>query len=160
MRMKRLAVMIALAAAVTLAPVSSAFGQQNSDAAALQGFFSTSIYGLTTTAVVGGVVLTVILVMGASSEMETYMEQNAVAIQHDLYLGAGETSRDLAGVFNVPEENYQQFATLLFDNRHQLAPLAVPGEIDAVSAHKFVEIIVENMLRDRTLAPHVRSVFG
>lgn len=160
MRMKRLAVVLALAAAVVLAPVSSAFGQYWSDGEEIVFLYTSTTYGATTTAIAGGVVLTVILVMGASSEMETYMEQNAVAIQHDLYLGAGETSRDLAEAFNVPEENYQQFAALLFDNRNQLAPLAEPGQIDAVSAHKFVEIIVENMLRDRTLAPHVRAVFG
>ena len=157
MRIRKLAVLLALAVTFALAPVSSAFGQNNNEAAAL---YSTTIYGITTTAIVGGVVLTVVLVMGANSDMETYLDQNSVAIQHDLYMGAGGTSRDLAGAFNVPEENYQQFAALLFDSRHQLAPLAEPGEIDAVSAHQFVEIIVENMLRDRTLSAHVQSVFG
>jgi hypothetical protein len=148
--------------ALVLAPISTASAQTydgDQAAAALVGWVST-VYGLTTTAVVGSIVLTVVLVVSATTEMETYMEQNAVALQHDLYMGSGATARDLALAFNVPEHDFERFAAIFFDRRHQLAPLAEPGEIDSASAHQFTEIIVDSMLMDEVLAPRVRAILG
>ena len=69
------------------------------------------------------------------------MRDNAVAMQHDLHVGGGDTIRDLAVAFGVPDGEFDDFARLLHDNRSRLAPLAEPGEINETSAQLFQQLV-------------------
>jgi len=66
-----------------------------------------------------------------------YMRDNAVAMQHDLHVGGGDTIRELAVAFGIPDAEFDDLAMLLHDNRGRLAPLAEPGAIDETSAQLF-----------------------
>lgn len=155
---KRTLVACALVTAMVLGSTGTAFGQYY---AGEEDFVFTMTSSTTTAAVVGGIVLTVVLVVAASSaDMEDYMRDNAVAIQHDIYMGAGETARDLASVFHVPDEQIDAFAALLFANRAELAPLAEPGMVTSESAVHFMRIVVENMLDDENLAASARQLIS
>lgn len=164
MKTKRLWLVSLLVTTLTFAPISSAWTQATPDdnVDELQGnLFFTSSTSTTTLAIAGGVILTVMLVSGGSSSaMHLYLEQNAVAVQHDLHLGGGETARDLAGIFQVEERHMDAFASLLFESRDDLTSLAQPGEIDALAAHKFTEVIVQKMLRDQALASTARQLLS
>ena len=164
MKTKRLWLISLLVATLSFAPFSSLWAQvtpQDNSEELANDLFSTSTTSTTTLAIVGGVILTVMLIGGGSSSaMHLYLEQNAVAVQHDLYLGGGETARDLAEIFQVEERHLDAFASLLFDNRDALASLAQPGEVDALAAHQFTEVIVQNMLRNYALANTARQLLS
>ena len=114
----------------------------------------TSTSTTSTALTIGGGVLTATLIRNSSSEIEIYIQTNAVAIQHDLFMGAGESSDDLARLFHVAEEHRGIFSDLLFSHREELAPLAAPGRVNSATAVQFIEVIVENMLRDEELAEY------
>lgn len=162
MKTRRLWLISLLAVTLTFTPFSSVWAQATTDEEVLVGnLWFTSTTSTTTLAIAGGVILTVMLVSGGSSSaMHLYLEQNAVAVQHDLHLGGGETARDLAGIFQVEEHQMEAFANLLFENREELAALSQPGQIDVVGAHQFTEVIVHNMLRDQALASSARQLLS
>lgn len=147
-----------LAAAVALlvmmamsGPVAAQQEESDADDLELPGtavlgdtLWSSSTTSTSTTMVLALGYFSVQLATGTNEEqVQRYLRQNAVAVQHDLYLGAGETTRDLAELFGVHREEYDAFARLLYDRRKVLAPLVEPGTVDSASARKFVEIITE-----------------
>ena len=154
-------VVVALVLATSSTAFATHYAGHNTNDDAAGGLLSTSTTsgGITTTA--GGVVLTVMLAGGSGdAALETYLRQNSVAVQHDLHIGGGETARDLAVAFNVPKENFAEFAEILHDNRNELARLAVPGDVDSISAQRFSRIVTSEMLEHRALAEHVTSQFS
>lgn len=120
-----------------IASADHEFDNTNDDGGALL-LSSTST---TTTAVVGGIILTVVLASDADS-MENYLEDNAVALQQDLSLGAGETVDDLALAFQVAEEDRATFGKIVRSNRATLLELANPEQLDTERARAFVEVLV------------------
>ncbi len=105
--------------------------------------WSTSTTSSTTTAAAGLGIFSMQLATGGRRQFQAYLSRNAVAIQYDLHLGAGELSRDLAELFEIEEEALPRFSQILFERRHELAPLVEPGAIDAERTDQFIEIIVE-----------------
>ena len=148
-------------AVVTLSILSStAMAQQRTDGEVMaENLMLTSTTGLTTTAVGGGVILTVILVSddGGNDDMEAYLRHNAVNVQHDLHVGGGETTRDLASMFAIPDDQLDDFSSILYDNRHSLASLTEPGQIDGDDARQFRQILIGEMLDHETLSIHLRQ---
>jgi len=99
-----------------------------------------------TTTVAAGVAITVVLMMGGSSASnEAYIRQNAVALQQDMTVGAGDSIEDLAAAFQVSEENIPAFAAALHAKRGELLPLTNVGELDQARADAFFEIIANTM---------------
>lgn len=157
---KRLTLSSMLALILVMAPFSTVFGQTDEEVI-LGNLYTSSTTSTSVLAVAGGVVLTVMLVGRESTQqVALYMEQNAVAVQHDLYMGGGETARDLAGIFNVQEQHLDAFANLLFEHRDELAALSQPGEITETTALQFTELVVQGMLRDQALAGSARQLLG
>lgn len=158
MMLRKHSLMLVMAGLFALAPISSAVAQD--DGAYFGGLYSTTTTGLTTAAVAGGVVLTVVLASGGSKQasLETYMRHNSVAIQHDLYMGGGETARDLAQFFEIRDEDFSAFAQILFDQRQELVGFADPDRIDALSVYQFSEVIVRAMMENPRLAVHLASL--
>ncbi len=99
---------------------------------------STSV---TTTAVVGGIILTVILATDAGS-MENYLDQNAVALQTDLSLGAGATVDDLAMAFHIDDADRSTFGAITRANRKTLLELADPALLTTDRAREFVRVLL------------------
>lgn len=87
---------------------------------------------------------------------ESYVKHNAVALQHDIYVGGGEAARDLGRIYGIAEGQIDSFGRLLYKNRTRLAPLIEPGEVDAAAAREFSDIIIEEMLDEVVLAHHHR----
>src|SRR5690554_3973051 len=100
-----------------------------------------------TTTVAAGVAITVVLMMGGdnSASNEAYIRQNAVALQQDVTIGAGDLIDDLAAAFQVSEENIPAFAAALHAKRGELLPLTNVGELDAKRADAFFAIIANTM---------------
>jgi hypothetical protein len=110
--------------------------EENGEAVLLLSSTST-----TTTAVVGGIILTVMMASDADS-MEQYLEENAVALQTDLSLGAGETVDDLALAFGVKERDRARFGKLVRANRKHLLELADPAHLSRARAERFIEVLL------------------
>jgi hypothetical protein len=105
---------------------------------------------------VGGVVLTVVMVNDATkAEMETYIRNNAVAIQQDITMGGGATAQDLAAAFAVPEEHLHVFAAMLKEQRHSLLPLTDLDLLDEARAGQFIEVVLTGMVERPELAAHL-----
>lgn len=156
MNFRHLSVGCILAVGLLIGSVSTASAQTlyDEDDVLITMSLSTSSAGIT--ALVGGVVLTVVMATGQrDAALEAYLRDNAVAVQRDLHLGAGATTRDLAAAFDIPAEDYEAFASLLHQNRLQLAPHAAPGEVDSVSAKRFQRIVVNQMLEHPVLSNYV-----
>lgn len=147
---------------------STAFAQQTSgeDAAILTGTllgYSTTTTLLSSPITTVGVVLLVVLSDNDDeqvAQLERYMRNNAIALQHDLHLGGGETATDLASAFNVPSEHEAEFAEILYENRDDLAPLAEPGQVDRTAAETFGRIVIEEMLEDDAMSAHLLEKLG
>ena len=122
--------------------------------------WSTSTSTTSTAVLVGGVLLTFQLVRSSMAEVETYLEHNAVALQHALYLGGGESTRDLATLFEVPEDHLPAFTSLLFEHRDEISGILLRAESRSLRAQVFTEFVVEKMLRDPLLAPGARKLLG
>ena len=102
----------------------------------------------------GGILLTVVLLTDDDSDqVEAYLRQNAVAVQHDLHVGGGETTRDLAAMFAIPDDELESFSEILYDNRQTLASLSQPGGVDSEGARQFRNIVIAEMLDQRRLQP-------
>lgn len=122
--------------------------------------WSTSTSTTSTAALAGGAVLTFQLARSSMAEVETYLEHNAVALQHDFYLGGGESARDLATLFQVQEPHLFAFTSLLFEHRDELSEILSTTGADSLRAHLFTELVIAKMLRDPLLAPGARELLG
>ena len=136
---------------------STAVAQQQSDEEVLAAnLIVTSTTTGATTTVGGGILLTVMLLTDDDSDqVEAYLRQNAVAVQHDLHVGGGETTRDLAAMFAIPDDELESFSEILYDNRQILASLSQPGGVDSEGARQFRNIIIAEMLDHDSLSAHL-----
>jgi hypothetical protein len=144
------------AAALTVCLSVPAFAQ-GADSEFASPLSSTSTTTTTTAVVVGGIVLTVVLTTpepDRKSALEDYMRHNAVALQQDITLGAGDTVDDLAVAFQIPDEDRNSFARLLRHHRKKLLPLTDPESLDASRVRSFVGIIHRAMLEEPALREH------
>ena len=73
--------------------------------------------------------------------LQTYLNHNSVALQQDLFLGAGESITDLAQLFGVPEEDFSVFAAHLFEHRQELAALLAEGQVTEQETRYFVSVV-------------------
>jgi len=105
----------------------------------------TTTTGPTTTVAAGVAITVVLMVGGGSASNEAYIRQNAVALQQDMTIGAGESIDDLAAAFQVSEENIAAFAAALHAKRGELLPLTDVGALDEARANAFFEIIANTM---------------
>ncbi|RAL21147.1 hypothetical protein DL240_13515 [Lujinxingia litoralis] len=148
--------LVAAALLLMVLPASAAAQSEPTNGTPLyDNIFSTSTSTTTTAVVVGGVVLTVALVSDSSAALEGYLEQNAALVQHDLYLGAGLASEDLAHLFGVPTEQHATFAALLFEEREHLGPLCDPETLSPERARAFASRVLVAMAHHPTLAQHL-----
>ena len=160
-KFKRFALVALISLGLVLGTTSNAFAQTDEDIVAMWFLTTSTTYIGIPLTIVGGVVLTIVLVVGASSEeLEEYMDQNAVALQHDLHMGGGESIEDLATMFNVPAEHLDEFAGILYDNRHELSGLVQPGQVDSQTVQDFAEIVVEGMMQNEALAHNLADQLG
>lgn len=155
------AVAVAILFVISTTP-TTAFAQEEGDplgmGLGLAGTISTTTSPTTTT---GGIVLLIVMLAGGSdSQLETYMQNNGTAMQHDLHLGGGQTTADLAAIFGVPAEYHNEFAEVLYENRNELTELAQPGHVDTESAQQFGEIVAEGILQQDALAAHFADELG
>ena len=163
---KRSAIVVGMAVAFILA-TSSVVLADNGEGEAAAGLGGGGLMSTTTTSAptttIGGIIMTIVMVTGDSgseAQLETYMRDNSVALQHDLYMGGGEAAEDLAQFFNVPEGQLDTFAQILYDNRQDLAPLAEPGQVNTDAASQFGQIVIDGMLNNDTLASNIVLDFG
>jgi predicted exporter len=147
--MKKFSVIFVLVALMMTTWISTA-SAQDSAAWAAAGTLRLMSSTTTTTAALAvpvGIVLTIIYVVSDDDEanLHQYMDNNAVALQHDLYIGGGESAQDLAVFFGVQEEQMADFGEILYENRAELAGLASPGGVEDGSAYEFAKIIITEM---------------
>ena len=76
-------------------------------------------------------------ILGDLYAVEAYMEDNAVAMAHDITMGGGQTVEDLATMAGVAPERHAAFARALRAEREGLVELLDPGAIDADAAAEF-----------------------
>lgn len=159
---KRASIAVGLTAALILGPISTAFSQDDPEpqtATIWDSLATTTTTTAPTTVIAAGVAITVVMLTDRSdtteAALETYMRENAAGLQHDLYIGGGESAQDLARIFRVPEGQGDAFARILYKNRHDLAPLTEPDQIDGLAASEFRRIIVDEMVGDPVLAAHL-----
>lgn len=139
---------VGLFAAIFLT-AATAFGQETDDQPEITGgidvvdaeIWSTSTSSTSTTLATGLGLLSMQLATGQNRQMAAFLRRNSVALQHDIYTGGGESSADLARLFEVADEDREAFGRLLFEERHRLAPLIEAGPIDEERARRFVAII-------------------
>lgn len=142
-------ILVAMVLAVGPFAPSLAYGQQ----VYADGWIGLSTTTTTTAVTVGGIVLTVVLVMGASkADVETYIRNNAVALQEDITLGGGATTRDLAAAFQVPDEHLPLFAAMLKEQRQELLPLTNVTLLNEERAGQFIDVILAGMIERPELA--------
>lgn len=100
-----------------------------------------------TTTVAAGVAITVVLLLSddGSASRESYLRQNAVALQQDMTVGAGGSIDDLAAAFQVSEENIPAFAAAIHAQRSELMPLTDIGQLDEKRADAFFEMVANTM---------------
>lgn len=118
----------------------------------------TTTTGITTT-VAGGVALTVLLLdSGDSASKETYIRQNALALQQDITVGSGESIEDLAAAFRVSEEHLPAFASAIRSHREQLVPLTHVEKLDAKRAEQFFAIVARAMREKPALRRELEEI--
>lgn len=144
----------------TLAVPGKAFAQDGPEGPEATGTGSVLVslgYLTTTTAVLAGVALvaglgitTVLAVRSQRAEeeaLQTYLNQNGVAVQQDLYLGAGESLLDLAQIFGVQEAELPLFSEHLFLHRQELAGFLEAGDATWESTQSFAALVREGLNR-------------
>ncbi len=145
---------VCLTAVFLMGTTSTAFAQDRGEEAFIWSIIGISVLGPISTVTTAGVVLTIVLRQEDSAQtahLERYMRDNAIALQHDLHIGGGETTADIAALFKIPEDHEAEFAEILYDHRHTLAPLAEPGHIDRASAQEFGATIANGLLESDTM---------
>ena len=127
--MKHFSLSLLIALSVVLAPFSLAFAQADEDGLPFD-LYTTATTSTTTIAI--DVLFTVLLLRGgnrSAEEVAAYLEQNVVALQHDLYVGGGETARDLAALLGVKDDELLAFQGYLFEHRAELGELLSAPEL-------------------------------
>lgn len=117
--------------------------------------------GLTTTTVglalttAGGIVLIVLLARKDEKAMKTYIRQNALALQHDISTGGGQTIDDLAHAFQVPADEHAAFGKALRAQRDTLLPLVDADTITDARAAQFIDALIAAVAAEPTLADNI-----
>ncbi len=75
-----------------------------------------------------------------SAAIERYLRENAVALEGDVHLGAGQTIDDLAFLLGVPLEERPRFGRALRAAREDLLELAAPEQLTSARVTEFVRI--------------------
>ncbi|TXD41624.1 DUF3015 domain-containing protein [Lujinxingia vulgaris] len=158
----------ALIVALAFAFSTPAYAQTTADEEAAAATFSVSTssyyagfittYASIFTIPIGLTVLIVVLLTRSSSEMESYIEENNVALQHDLHMGGGETTAELAKIFNVPADQHAEFAQVLSENRSELLPLTDVDTLTPERAGTFVRVIYDALMEKPEFAQHLPRV--
>ncbi|TXD34730.1 DUF3015 domain-containing protein [Lujinxingia vulgaris] len=149
-----------LLVALQMSFAAPVFAQQDVDEMDVAGAYSltTSSYAMAITVPVGLTVLVAVLLLRSSSEMESYIKENSVALQHDLHMGGGETSAELAMMFNVPAEQHAEFAQVLTENRGELLPLTDVDALTPQRAGTFVRVIYNALMEKPEFAQHLPRI--
>ena len=97
-------------------------------------------------------------ILGDLYAVETYMEDNAVAMAHDITMGGGQTVEDLATMAGIEPAKHAAFARVLRAEREGLVELLEPGAIDADVAATFAARIEDALERSEEFggAPEAR----
>jgi hypothetical protein len=147
---------LALSMGFVMATANDAAAQTTSDeeAAGAALVLTTTIGGITTT--IGGIVLTVVLVSKDDDDnkeaMKVYIENNGLAMQQDITMGAGGTVDDLAEAFGVPESEHTAFGRALRARQADLVDLTDAREINEERAGEFIEQVNAAILSNDELA--------
>lgn len=120
---------------------STAAAQTDPATAAEANAYLTSSSSSTTTTIVGGVILTVVLTR-KKTDLQRYLQDNAVAVKRDFGRGAGETFADIADVFGIAADDRPKFAALLRANRRDVLELVDPRTLDLDNTTRFVELVL------------------
>ncbi|MFU8806827.1 MAG: hypothetical protein ACNA8W_23675 [Bradymonadaceae bacterium] len=88
---------------------------------------------------------------------EAYLRRNAIALQEDLVLGAGETVRDFAAYLSVANEEYDWFGRIIRRHRHELLDLAAPERLTPERALAFFDA-VEALFFEHTCPSYASDV--
>ena len=153
---------VGLVVALSLAFATPLYAQDQGDDMDLTGAYSltTSSYAAIISVPVALTVLVVVLLVRSSSEMENYIKENNVALQHDLHMGGGQTAADLATFFYVPVDQHAAFAQVLSESRDGLLPLTDINTLSPERAGDFVRVIYDAMMERPELAQHLPRVAG
>lgn len=95
---------------------------------------------------------------GSKQDTENYIRQNAVAMQTDLSVGAGESVSDLASMCGIAQEDLAAFGKLLRAERATLLAYVDPASIDGDRAVGFAAHIEGAMRRDSRLKRYTRAI--
>ena len=155
-------VICALVLVLQVSFLAPAFAQDQGDDMDVTEAYSltTSSYAAAITVPVVLTVVAVVLLTGSSSEMESYIEENNVALQHDLHMGGGETTAELAKIFNVPADQHAEFAQVLSENRSELLPLTDVDTLTPERAGTFVRVIYDVLMEKPEFAQHLPRIAG
>lgn len=151
----------ALIVALSVSFSMPAFAQSRTDEEVVLGTYFTTTsttYAAIFTVPIGLTVLVVVLLLRSSSEMESYIKENNVALQHDLHMGGGETTAELASIFNVPADQHDAFARVLSDERDALLPLIDLDTLTPERAGTFVRVIYDALMEKPEFAQHLPRV--
>jgi len=113
------------------------------------------------TTVGGGVTLLIVLVNEASDDSSwrlEYIRKNAIALQHDLTVGGGESIDDLAVALRVDRADRGAFARMLHERRRELVPLTDLKRLDAERADRFFRTLLRGMESHPTLRDDLRQL--
>ena len=83
--------------------------------------------------------------------VEEYMEDNAVAMAHDISMGGGTTVEDLAAMAGLEPSEHAAFARALRSKRVELVELLDPETIDTRAATEFASIVESALLESDEL---------
>lgn len=78
----------------------------------------------------------------AFADTRKYMENNTVALQHDITVGAGQSLEDLAIIYALPERERPAFFARVRTRRAQLMPLLRGQHIKLDAAIEFTEAVL------------------
>lgn len=96
-------------------------------------------------------------VLAPVAATETYVNNNAIALQGDITVGGGQSVDDLAKMCSVPKANTKAFGKLLQRNRKVLVPM-LSKKFDRATTVKFLKTIEQGMMQDKQLKGLVASL--
>lgn len=90
--------------------------------------------------------------------LQLMLRADGPALQQAIAAGGGEVTRDLAMMFNVPDEHHDRFVRTLRTRSTELLPLLDSHRLDAERTEDFVVRIEKAMSQDRHLALHLHEL--
>ena len=84
--------------------------------------------------------------------LQTYLQRNAAAVHHDLHMGAGDATGDLAAMFGVEPTRVEAFGEVLYQRRQRLASLVDPSDMDEEATREFADVVLRGMAAHEELA--------